>query len=735
MAQGQIGSGLLQVGISGVEPRQASGLAQDISNLFGSVAKGVETYNTIGETAAKLEYSTKALEASDKITEQRILLNKYEANNDTNGIIEVQNNIHSITQELNTKASDFSNHKAAYDVYNNLSLDFASKVRATYDPITSSAFIKANKANRTAQLDKSIQKKAMAGIPVSTIELYSEQDVNKQSLFSDIEMDKFRTDVFSSNFHGINAVLDKDPAGVMSQFKLVKLDDKAGKIYDLNSERKMIDTLFGDLYTTDKEGRIIATSANKEPDQKEIDTLASALGSFRGKLMKQDGSIYNANFAAKLSDVNANLASLESGDISWDSIAQTSAYKFISTAPIYTLSEGQQHEQQVVALKINDAMQASVAIDGYLLGVMSANNFRELDRAKTEGVELTTQNGSSIAVSASRINKAATNAVERIDAKSMDAFRNGRMDELLTNLNQYNTGVRNLTGKELKVVEYSKGVIGGGTAGMVGTQDYKNSLNVMLTLASNGQGVAPTSAGSRQVQAYRETLIQIADIEQRYAKDPQGLKVAINQLRSAGINDVNNNFNINATGFASLGSGSMDKWHRMGTTAAFTLQEANGLGYYAATKGYRITTKDEADTFIKENYTRTNMEWFGGQASYRPNNVSDNQADAMVRTLANRANVKHNQTGYRVRFLNGSDKVNEWISADLLDVNGRVVKSLIFDLAKLNALAETDTTTRNQTETQSTLPPLPPVIGKGKDSQLRPPPPLVFPKQYKKKDK
>jgi len=726
----------VQIG-GGLQPTNApvENLGKDLAGLFGAVANSVDKYNTIGETAAKLEYSKRANDASDRITEQRVLLNKHEASNNTAGILEVQKNIHSITQELHNKSNDFIDHKAAYDAYSDLSLDFASKVRASYDPVIEATYIKANKANRVMSLEEFVQKRVASGIPVSTKELYSSQDINKQTLFNDSEMDKFRTDVFSSNFHGFNAVLDKDPAGVMTQFSLVKIDSKVGKVYNLDSERTMIGNLFGDLYTTDENGRVISTSSNKDPDQKEIDTLSSSLGSFRGKLMKPDGSIYNANFAAKIANVNADIASLLSGDIAWDSVVNTSAYKLVSTALPHTLSESQQHEQEVLAIKINDAMQENVAIDSYLLKTMHANNFRELDRAKTDGVELTTQNGSSITVSATRINKSATNAVERIDAKSMDAFRNGKMDELLANLNEYNTGVRNLTGKELKVVEFAKGVVAGGTAGMVGSNDYKNSLNVLLTLARNGQGIAPTSAGSRQVQSYQETLMQIADIEKQYPKDPEGLKTRLNKLRSDGITDVTNDFNINATGFAALGSGSMDKWHRMGTTAAFTLQEANGIGYYAAVKGYRITTKEEAGKFMEENYTRTNMEYFGGQASYRPNNVSDSQSNAMINKLAKSARVKNDQTGYRVRFLNGSDKVNEWISADLLDKNGRVIKSLTFDLATLNALTEEDTTTRKQAETQSTLPPLPPVIGKGVGSKLLPPPPLVFPKQYIKKAK
>ena len=184
----------VQIG-GGLQPTSApvENLGKDLAGLFGAVAGGVDKYNTIGETAAKLEYSKRANDASDRITEQRVLLNKHEASNDTAGILEVQKNIHSITQELHNKSNDFIDHKAAYDAYSDLSLDFASKVRASYDPVIEATYIKANKANRVMSLEEFVQKRVASGIPVSTKELYSSQDINKQTLFNDSEMDKFRT--------------------------------------------------------------------------------------------------------------------------------------------------------------------------------------------------------------------------------------------------------------------------------------------------------------------------------------------------------------------------------------------------------------------------------------------------------------------------------------------------------------------------------------------------------------
>ena len=122
MAQGQIGSGLLQVGIGGVEPRQASGLAQDIGNLFGSVAKGVETYNTIGETAAKLE----ATDLHHQIVSDIQALKMKEldlAPDDVDSRRQIADEIVGFQGRLSEKLYELSDHKAAYDAFSSSSAD------------------------------------------------------------------------------------------------------------------------------------------------------------------------------------------------------------------------------------------------------------------------------------------------------------------------------------------------------------------------------------------------------------------------------------------------------------------------------------------------------------------------------------------------------------------------------------------------------------------------------------
>ena len=116
MAQGQIGSGLLQVGISGVEPKQASGLAQDISNLFGSVAKGVETYNTIGEAAAKIEFSEMyrdTLARHDMLKQESMKLK----DDDVEGHAWISEKAIELQSEFPKKLSMFTDHKVAYDAF------------------------------------------------------------------------------------------------------------------------------------------------------------------------------------------------------------------------------------------------------------------------------------------------------------------------------------------------------------------------------------------------------------------------------------------------------------------------------------------------------------------------------------------------------------------------------------------------------------------------------------------
>ena len=294
MAQGQIGSGLLQVGISGVEPKQASGLAQDIGNLFGSVSKGVETYNTIGETAAKLEGRELTREVVSKLDE----LNAREQQlrpDDKDGRLNILNEIATLKESIPSRVSKFSDHKAAYDVISSMSADVLHSVRAT-ELTMNGSFQKSNKLFSDNNVETSARQigvratKTLVDTGIQELlstSMYSYKDAFDKSLsesFKSLDSDfsiannsltpteknKLLSPVGKGRFEGdpdkivamANKLIDSKEDGISFSYTKDKLDEKG------NVEEEGIFVVGGKL------GNMLST----EQQEKLLEPLRSLLG-------------------------------------------------------------------------------------------------------------------------------------------------------------------------------------------------------------------------------------------------------------------------------------------------------------------------------------------------------------------------------------------------------------------------------------------------------------------------
>lgn len=127
-------SQLYNLGVGGVPQHRVKNLGDDLMGLFGAVGKGVQTYDTIGETAANLEFKEK----SQQVAEQIRLLNEASVGQDNNPEFwdGYNNHVESITAELVAEGDKFKNHKAAYNEYNNAAIEFATNIRGKYGQLS-----------------------------------------------------------------------------------------------------------------------------------------------------------------------------------------------------------------------------------------------------------------------------------------------------------------------------------------------------------------------------------------------------------------------------------------------------------------------------------------------------------------------------------------------------------------------------------------------------------------------
>jgi hypothetical protein len=107
----------VQIG-GGLQPTNApvENLGKDLANLFGAVSKGVETYNTIGETAAKLDFRDISYRNASAINDIEKRMTEL-APDDAKGYESLMGEMESLKDNYSTGLAKYSGHQAAYDAF------------------------------------------------------------------------------------------------------------------------------------------------------------------------------------------------------------------------------------------------------------------------------------------------------------------------------------------------------------------------------------------------------------------------------------------------------------------------------------------------------------------------------------------------------------------------------------------------------------------------------------------
>ena len=256
-------------------------LGTSLLNLFGAVDNGINKYNTIGETTAKLKASEDIAQYRDQVTTLKASLAYADKNPDM--YLEVNNRINELGSNLVAKSLELKDHKAAYDVYKEATSAAHADVVSVMEPLTQAGFVReglAKKKEDTANTqDKAglfpnkndLEKSKLTGIPYGQSRTDAENDVAKPHLDAiDAELNAQNPSVIGSKIL-TNGVIDR-----------TKLAD-------------YLNTMTGSLvkYVADKDGHItldtpIESASIKEQYMKRLETLVT-------RFTKKEKDIPNVN--------------------------------------------------------------------------------------------------------------------------------------------------------------------------------------------------------------------------------------------------------------------------------------------------------------------------------------------------------------------------------------------------------------------------------------------------------
>ena len=283
----------VQIG-GGLQPTNApvENLGKDLAGLFSAVANGVDKYNTIGETAAKLKASEDIAQYREKVTTLKASLAYADKNPDM--YLEVNNRINELGSDLVAKSLELKDHKAAYDVYKEATSAAHADVASVMEPLTQAGFVKEGLAKK--QEDTAIKQNNAGLFP-------SKNDIEVSRL-TGASYGQGRTDaendVAKPHLDAIDAELNAQNPSVIASKILT------GGAIDRTKLADYLNTMTGSLvkYVADKDGHItldtpIESASIKEQYMKRLETLVT-------RFTKKEKDVINVAFKVMKENVTEN---------------------------------------------------------------------------------------------------------------------------------------------------------------------------------------------------------------------------------------------------------------------------------------------------------------------------------------------------------------------------------------------------------------------------------------------
>jgi hypothetical protein len=309
------------LGISGAMQHQAQNLGSDLLNLFGAVGKGADTYNQIGAFAAKLDFADKQRQSLEELSSINVALSAAKESNDVEAMNLLMQRVDDITSSITADREKYSNHKAAYETYSELSLDYGSQVRSKYQSSIGESIIQANKVNRFNNVSYRNTKLSQSGLSVSIKDI--ELDAESVAMYgqeSQLQIVKQSTDHNMDNAYG---QLKVNPSKFAAENNLFVKDKKGNVVFNSDFRKSLADKYFAQVAM--KDDKFISSS--KYIGENQVREVEEFMNVVFNMFNKEDGDIKNPRADTLLKDLNADLTGMKDGTVQIHNQSQTEKYK------------------------------------------------------------------------------------------------------------------------------------------------------------------------------------------------------------------------------------------------------------------------------------------------------------------------------------------------------------------------------------------------------------------------
>ena len=290
-----------QVQVGGIDPQRVTNLSEGLNGLLGAASKGLETYNTIGETAAKLAFRDKSLEVQDAITGMKSAL--YADPNNTELWKQTNSAIDSLTSEMVADREQFVNHKDAYDTYNALATEQGVNIRAAITPMISSGLYSATVHN--TKLGTQLAASTL-GAGATSANIQTEVDINT-AIGTGLDVPK---EFLVQNLGAFESDFNSNPAFLVKSFYV---DKATGTINQRNGDTALINAYYSAFAKVNKDGVLDAT--NSYVTEEHLQDISRSIAKVHALFKTPEGTKHSSELASSLDNANTIASQLKSGVI------------------------------------------------------------------------------------------------------------------------------------------------------------------------------------------------------------------------------------------------------------------------------------------------------------------------------------------------------------------------------------------------------------------------------------
>ena len=270
-----------QVQVGQAPQHRVQNLSDDLANLFGSVGKTAETYNRIGDTAAKID-------AFDKINEARMTVSAIkqsvsENKDDPEVYNQARSAIDDVTANLIADSTRYNNHQDAFDTYSKLVTDFSVGLKESYYPVIAEEQFSALQKSFDTKATNSSLLARKSNIPFTKDEVTS---LSSDATFYRKDRTEYTHKAFATNYDILHGSYNADKAKWALDNKVLKTD----KDGNLQIDRKALESVI--LRHFGSHIKIVNGDVQGDADytlQEEVDKVQSIAGLIVSDLTKDGG--------------------------------------------------------------------------------------------------------------------------------------------------------------------------------------------------------------------------------------------------------------------------------------------------------------------------------------------------------------------------------------------------------------------------------------------------------------